>query len=94
MRRCSVAERVQQESEFSFGILPRDAKAVKDPLLHLGIVDADAARTQLGSVEHQVIGSRPHPQGLAVEQGEIFGPRRSERMVGRRHFTGLLAAFE
>ena len=66
MGRRAVAEGGQQKPEAPLGILARDAQALEDPLLQLGIVDPDAARAELGAVEHQVIGASPHLQGLAI----------------------------
>ena len=52
-------------------LLLADAEQPEDPLLHLGVVDADRAAAELDAVEHHVVGARAHRAGIALELVEV-----------------------
>ena len=94
MRRCAVPKGGQQEPETLFRFLPGNAEPGKNPLLHLRVVNADAARPELRPVKHQVIGAREHLEGLTIQQLEVLRPRRGEGMVGSGDLPRFFAALE
>src|SRR6202030_1697039 len=94
MRRSAVSECREQKSKAAFGVLARNTKALKDPLLHLGVVDPDAPRAQLRPVEHQVVRPRPYFERLLVQESDVLGPGRREGMMGGRDLPRFLASLE
>ena len=50
MRGCAILEGIHQESELFLCLLGSEAENLKNLLLQLGIVDTDAAATQLDAV--------------------------------------------
>src|SRR3954451_18399325 len=88
VRRCSVAQRVEEKAEAIFGLLLVDSDRLEHLSLHLGVADTDRATTNLPSVPDDVIGLRPGGPRvggieLAVGRGEGVVVRVPALLVGR-----------
>ncbi|MCY1351842.1 hypothetical protein D9M69_381190 [compost metagenome] len=57
MRRRAVFQGVEQEAELLFLLLFADAEHAEHRLLHALVVDTDGTATQLGAVQHHVVGA-------------------------------------
>ena len=81
-------EPLQQEAEPLLRDLLADAKQPEDPALQSGIGDAKASAAQLGAVEHEIVRQRPRPLGSRIEEMQIVGVGRGERVVDRPQRAG------
>ena len=88
MRRRAGAQPLEQEAEPLLRDLLADAEQPEDPALQSGIGDAEASAAQLGAVEHHVVRQRPRPLGSGIEEMQIVGVGRGERVVDRRQRAG------
>ena len=69
MRRRTVLERVEQEAELLFLLRLVDAQHAEHRLLHGLVVDADGTATQLGAVEHHVVGAGKRRARIGLKLG-------------------------
>ena len=88
---CTVLEGIHQEAELALRLLGGEAQNLEYLLLKLGIVDTDAASTYLHAVDDHIVGIGTHAGGVGIEQGDILGLGRGERMV-HGHEALLLVA--
>ncbi len=94
MGRGAVAEGGEEETEAGLGFFGGDAEGGEDPGLDVGPVDTDRTRAQLPAVEDQVVGLRPHGQGVGLEQLEVVGVGHGEGVVGGDGLAGVVEALE
>src|SRR5207237_4779196 len=94
MRRSAILESLQEETEAGARFLIGHSQGVKDLLLDILAMDADRARAELGSVQHDVIGQRSHRPGIGEQLAEILLMRRSERMMRGVPATILVVVFK
>ena len=82
MRRRTVLQCVEQEAELLLLLLGTDAENAEYHLLHFLAVDTNGTATQLGAVEHHVVGTGQRCTGIRLQLfRRAFG--RSERVVQR-----------
>ena len=84
MRRRSVVECLQQETELLVGFLVAHPEDIKDPLLDVPAMNTDRSAPDLIPVTHEVVGPS---EGLGWRRLERIDPvrvRTRERMVDRR----------
>ena len=81
VRRGAVTQCAEQEAEARFGLFVRDAEGPEHRALHVGTVDADAPRTELPTVEHEVVALGPYPQRIRIEKRKVRRLRHREGMV-------------
>ena len=72
MGRRPVFQGLQQKAEFFLCFLRADVQGLKDLLLDIPAVDADAAAADLGAVQHQVIGPGPDLPRIGLQEGDIL----------------------
>ncbi|MNH71776.1 hypothetical protein D3C73_239280 [compost metagenome] len=82
MRRRAVFQGVEQEAEFLFLFRFVDAQQTEHRLLHFLAVDTDRTATQLGAVQHHVVGAGQSASRVGFQ---LFRRafRRGERVVQR-----------
>ena len=83
MRRGAVPQSFEQEAETQLLFFGADTQQLENLALDVGAVNADAAAAQLGAVEHQIVALRADFAQVAVEQRDVFVPRRGEGVVHR-----------
>ena len=62
-------KRVEQESELRARLAFADAEQGKDARLQVRPMDTNAAAAELGPVEHDVVGQRPHARADPIRAG-------------------------
>src|SRR5690625_7955271 len=81
MRGSAVLQSIQEGHEplpcFAF----TEAEHPEHLLLDLGVMDADAATSDLVAVQHEVVRLGPYCQRIISEQVYVLGDRHRERMV-------------
>src|SRR5690625_5182787 len=81
MRGSAVLQSIQEEPEplpcFAF----TEAEHPEHLLLDLGVMDADAATSDLVAVQHEVVRLGPYCQRIISEQVYVLGDRHRERVV-------------
>ena len=82
--RSPVLEGLEEEAEALLRLLFGHREDLEDPGLQRRVVDAEAAAADLGPVQHDVVGLRPHRRGVACPGGHVLVARRGERMVQAR----------
>src|SRR5918995_6079327 len=63
----------------------------EDRSLELGVSNAEASATQLGTVQDHVIGECAHPLGCSLEQLKVLRVWSCKRMIDRPQLAGLRA---
>src|SRR5690606_21385090 len=71
----TILEGVQQETEFVTSIFIGKAQHTEHGFLHAAIMDADAASSDLGAIDHEVVRVRLHRTGIAFQQMRMLGDR-------------------
>ena len=85
VRRCARAQRLEQEAEPQLRRGVVDAEQREDARLQRGIADADAAAAELEPVVARTsYASARARSGARLEQRDVVGVRRGERMMHRR----------
>ena len=84
MRRRTVLERIQQESELAPRLLDVDAEQVEDGGLQVLTVDAHGSATDLRTVQHHVVGLGDRAARIGAQRVGVQVLGRGERMVHRR----------
>ena len=75
----AVAKRIEEKSEFGFGLFGGDAQQLEDPLLNIPPVDTHTPACDFVAVEHQVVGAGPDGRRVGLQvvqvgfQGEVKG---------------------
>ena len=68
VRRGAVLERVDEEPETQSGFLVGDLQQLEDQSLDGLVVNPDAAAGDLAAVQHEIVGARPRPPLVGLEQ--------------------------
>ena len=76
MWRRPVVEGAQEVAELLPDLRLREAEGAEHPVLHLPIVDADAAPADLLAIDHQVVGPGAQLQKLVLVGGIEIGAVR------------------
>ncbi|OQC53445.1 MAG: hypothetical protein BWX54_02407 [Verrucomicrobia bacterium ADurb.Bin018] len=91
VRRRAVFQRPNQVAKAALNFRLGQAQKLEHPRLELRVVNPDAAPAQLRAIEHDVVGLRADLFGVRVEQRNVFGHGRSERMVDADQPAFLIA---
>lgn len=75
MGRCSILERVHQETELGLRTFRRETENVENLGLQPAVVDSDTAASYLDAIAYHVVGIGTHLFGMRIEQGNVFGFR-------------------
>jgi hypothetical protein len=89
VRRRSVAERLQKESEPAVSLIIGNAEVTKHSTLELRLMNPDAAGAELPAVEHQVVRKSANGHWVRLEPVEVVRVRVAERMVTWLRTAGL-----
>ena len=73
MRRCAILEGVHEETELLLCLFGGEAEDFEYLLLQLGIVDTDAATTNLNTVDDHVVGIGTDTSRIGIQQGHVLG---------------------
>ena len=98
MRRGAELEGVDDESELVVGLLRADAEHFEHPLLHVGLVDTDAAAAELCAVQHEIVGIGADSLEVFLLVGvkplDMLRLRSGEGVVHRVETLGLVVPLE
>ena len=94
MGRCAVEEGVHEEAELGLGFFRRETEQIEHPGLDGLVVDPDGAATDFDAVDDHVVGVCADRTGVGVDEVEVVGLRRGERVVHRVEAAGVLVPLE
>ena len=94
VRRCAVAESLEQIAEFFFGFFVRKPQQGENTALQFGVGDTNGAAAKFNAVEHQVICLGAHARFVGFKIRQAFVHRRGERVVHRDKFAELFVIFK
>ena len=94
VRRCSVTERIQEETELCLGLFHGEADRLKHLLLKILIMNTDRTGKQFITVQHKVIGSGTAVFGIGEQLVHILRLRSGKRMMRRNPAVFLFAVFK
>ena len=94
MGRDPVAGMPRREAEPRLDHFFGQAEYAEDLGLELRPIDSHASGSHLPVVEHEVVGKGPNREGILVDQRDVLGVRRGERMVSRLWVTVFVEVLE
>src|SRR5579872_5900768 len=94
MRRRAILQRLQEKSKARAGLIFGHAESMEDLALNILAMNTNGTRSQLGAVEHHVIGERAHRRRIRLQLIHVMLVRRSKRMVRGGPALALLVPFE
>src|SRR5947209_12685838 len=94
MRRRAIFQRLEEEAEARSRFFIGHTHRVEDLLLNILPVNTNGSRTQLSSIEYDVISQRAHGSRIRQQAAKILLVGRRKRMMRRVPARLFLVVFE